>query len=72
MIYKIRDEKDMELDLPIMKYLLMNMVKDIFEEEFDSIYKYGKKKNKTLNFKKFHMLINDRCRSRLIFIVNNK
>jgi ATP-dependent RNA circularization protein (DNA/RNA ligase family) len=72
MIYKIRDEKDMELDLPIMKYLPMNMVKDIFEEEFDSIYKYGRKKDKSLNFKKFHSLMNDRCRSRLMFIVNNK
>jgi hypothetical protein len=70
-IYKIRDEKGADIDMPMMKWLPINVVNDIFEEEFDSIYKYGRKKDKTLNFKKFHSLINDRCRSRLIFIVND-
>ena len=70
-IYKIRDEKGADIDMPMMKWLPINVVNDIFEEEFTEMYKCGRRKNKLLDFKKLHKLITERCKNRLIFIVNN-
>jgi len=70
MINKIKYDQDMDIDLPMMKYLPMGVVTDIVSEEFNSIYKYGRKKKQILDFNKFHMLVNKKCRDRLIFHIN--